>query len=441
VKFIDVDLSSVDELGSIEEYASSLDDVGKAMQRIADTIQERIQVTGEIFEIDGKDVFINLGKADQVIEGNEVIIRRPGKPILDPNDGKVVGFKPGKELGRGKITGVQNLISQLQFVGVANPAKIADLQKKDVVQVIPDDKLKKSKAENYAKMARGYMQGKSYNEARSAIDNALNYYPNNGEYLALKKSIDDQMTEDLVRSADAKDKARLLKEQADANRYAQKSQSSSSSSYRSSSSSSSSSTSSVFRDGGLQVGANYYLPTSINFAKYFSGLGGASVGILLPKNILAFTADYYFLLNDANPATVVVPYKTMRANMLDVHGVLNITPFEGWFIPYIGGGLFYRYFYVTVEDPSLASKVSTTHWGIGAEALLGLMITFGDVALNLRGGYNYVLINTLNLGSSGATSSADKALAALAETGAAAADARLGLSGYNFSANLVFRLK
>ncbi|MBL8994936.1 MAG: hypothetical protein JNM63_16430 [Spirochaetia bacterium] len=384
VKFLDVEQSSLDEVvGTVEEWAGSEEELEKAVERVAQTIAERVPLSGQVVQIDTDGVYVNIGKADKIEDGTEVEVKRTSEKIIDQSTGQVLGVK-NSLIAKGKLTDLQPLLSRMVLVD--NKGQKPNVRLKDEVYVVITEKFKKEQGDKNYKLAKAYLQNKNYDEAKSMADKALSYQPNNRDFQSLKQSIEKQIDDENIRQADAKERERIRQQQIDDARRA----SSSRSSGRSFSSSSSR------RDGlAAFAGVSHFRPSSdTEFGKYFSMVNGVNLGIDLGSKESVFTlvGKHYFFLNQTDPAKVTTPYKTVQAIMTDLHALYSLRLQLGFLVPHAGIGAFYRYFVFRIDDDSITGGTTpgvmeSRHWGLGVEGQAGLMIDFGGFGLDFKVGY------------------------------------------------------
>ena len=83
---------------------------------------EKIPFDAAVAKASGGKVYINRGSKHGIAVGNEFTMREDGEQILDPDSGAVIGSEQGKEIGKLKVTSVQDEISVCEVTsGEKNP--------------------------------------------------------------------------------------------------------------------------------------------------------------------------------------------------------------------------------------------------------------------------------------------------------------------------------
>jgi tetratricopeptide (TPR) repeat protein len=450
-KFLNVEKGTPD---IIDAKIDRLDDIDKAVEKVCLEYAERVPRYGEVIKRDGARVFVNLGTDDNLMEDQEVEVIRLDAVINEATD-ELAGYIE-ESIAKGKLVKMSGNLSQIYFTDkkkkqeeVAEKVKLLDR----VVLVVSEDG-KRRFADKYYSEAKVFLKNNNFEEAKNSIDKALGFLPKNADFQKFRSTLLNKIDEENVKMADQREKERIKRE-AEERRKKESFARSSSSSSRSYSSSSSSSSSSRFRLGsgsasdavkkaGFLGGYNYLITQKeTDFGKFFKGMGGLNAGLISPKDVFFLIGSAYFFQNDADPS--MSTYKSVKAFMFDLHGILNVSLPVGPFVPHAGIGLFYRYFTLRIEDPSipLESRVfESPHWGLGWEPVVGLTIYFGSsLGLDIRFSYQSILANTFELDFSSSTSTAVKdRTEALNDLKSPVRDYRLGIGGFNLSADIVVRL-
>jgi len=88
--------------------------IGKATKKCVNNLVDKISkifegqpVEGKIMKIDGKKVYINLGKDSGISTGQTFIVMRKGEELIDPDIGESLGSED-KEIGKVKIVEIKD---------------------------------------------------------------------------------------------------------------------------------------------------------------------------------------------------------------------------------------------------------------------------------------------------------------------------------------------
>ncbi|MBN8215345.1 MAG: hypothetical protein J0L75_01835 [Spirochaetes bacterium] len=449
-KFLNVEKGTPEIVNS--HKFSKLDEIDKAVQKICTEYAERVPRYGEVIKRDGAKVFVNLGTDDNLLEEQEVEVVRL-EAIMNEATGELAGYTEDS-IAKGKLVKMNAALSQIFFIDKKKKQEeIAEKIKiQDRVNLVVSEEGKRRFADKFVSEARVYLKNNNLEEAKNSVEKALNYLPKDGDLIKMRASILNKIDEENVKMADQREKDRIRREAEERKRQESSARSTSSSrSYSSSSSRSSSirigsgSAGDAVRKAGFSLGYNYLIPQKETlFGTFFNGIGGVNAGLLSPKDIFFLYGSAYFFQNDADPTKLLTTYTSVKAFMFDLHGILNLSLPIGPFVPHAGIGMFYRYFMLRIEDPSIATTTQafeSPHWGLGWEPMVGLTIYFGNVGLDFRFAYQYVLANTFEMDLTSSSSSLIKdRTEALNDLKGAERDNRLGIGGFNLSADIFIRL-
>lgn len=433
----------------IDAKIERLDDIDKAVDKVCQEFAERVPLYGEVIKRVGSRVFVNLGSDDKLVEDQEVEVVRL-EPIINEATDELAGYTEDP-IGRGRLVKMTGNLSQILFTDKKKKQEemVEKVKLLDRVNLFVSEEGKRRIADKYYSEAKVFLKNNNFEEAKNSIDKALGYLPKSTDYQKFRSMLLNKIDEENVKMADQREKDRIKREAEERKKKELSARNSSSTSSRSYSSSSgfrlgSGSASDAVKKAGFLGGYNYLITQKeTDFGKYFKGMGGLNAGLISPKDVFFLIGSAYFFQNDADPS--MSTYKSVKAFMFDLHGILNVSLPVGPFVPHAGIGLFYRYFTLRIEDPSipLESQVfESPHWGLGWEPVVGLTIYFGSkLGLDIRFAYQSILANTLELDFSSSTSSTVKSQTdALNALKSPVRDYRLGIGGFNLSADIFVRL-
>jgi hypothetical protein len=83
---------------------------------------------GMVVQVKGNRLLTDLGRESRVKKGMRLIVFEEGEPIRHPTTGMVLGLNP-EQLGHGRITAVQEQLSEVEVIGEGNVARLKPMQK------------------------------------------------------------------------------------------------------------------------------------------------------------------------------------------------------------------------------------------------------------------------------------------------------------------------
>ena len=86
--------------------------VSKMLEQFPTTIRT---VSGKVIDIDGKDIYINLGSKQNILQGQRFVIYRRGKVIMDEETKEVLGYR---EIQKAKVEVARVLAAKLSKVKI-----------------------------------------------------------------------------------------------------------------------------------------------------------------------------------------------------------------------------------------------------------------------------------------------------------------------------------